>query len=207
MSAPILIDVPEAIQGPRVLLRPYESADAGAVEEAVMESRARLAPWMPWLEHYEVPGAARRFVIEARARWLLRTELTVGIFRRTDGRFLGSSGFHGIRWEIPTFEIGYWVRTSAEGQGYVSETVRLLTRLAFDTLQANRVEIRADPRNVRSCRVAERLGFRLEGTLRRCDVGTDGLPADRNVYALIREEYANLGWGPASACEPPSDRP
>ncbi len=68
--------------------------------------------------------------------------------------------------------------------------IEVPSRCAFDRLQANRVEIRMDPRNPRSRRVVERLGFVLEGTLRRCAPGADGRPEDRHVFALIREEYA-----------------
>jgi len=68
-----------------------------------------------------------------------------------------------------------------------------VVRLAFDLLGAHRVEIRTDPRNQRARRVAERLGFALEGHLRHCAVGPDGLPADRLVYGFIREDYAS--WG------------
>ena len=77
----------------------------------------------------------------------------------------------------------------------MQETVRLLTRLAFDDLQANRVEIRMDTRNVRSQRVPERLGFVFEGTLRRAgELDESGRPADRHVYALIREDFELLDW-------------
>ena len=76
----------------------------------------------------------------------------------------------------------------------MTETVQVLTRLAFDHLQANRVEIRMDPENIRSRRVPERLGFVLEGTLRMIGPGPDGQPTDRHVFALIPEEYRRLDW-------------
>jgi hypothetical protein len=44
--------------------------------------------------------------------------------------------------------------------------VRALARLAFDTLDARRVEIRMDDNNASSWRVAERAGFTLEALLR-----------------------------------------
>ena len=61
------------------------------------------------------------------------------------------------------FEIGCWIRASAQGQGDVSEAVQALTRMAFSELQARRVEIRMDEKTQRSRAVAERCGFELEG--------------------------------------------
>ena len=70
-----------------------------------------------------------------------------------------------IEWSIPKFEIGYWLRTTLIGKGYMTEAVVALTKMAKETLKANRIEIRCDERNVRSRRVAERAGYRLEGIL------------------------------------------
>ena len=184
MISPILIDIPEELQGPRVLVRPYRPEDAEALWEAVEESRAHLSPWLPWVHNYRSPDDARAFVMRARARWLLREDLTVGIFDRGSGGFLGGSGLHRINWALRNFEIGYWIRASAEGRGYVTEAVQLLTRLAFEDLQANRVEIRMEPENARSRKVAERLGFVLEGTLRRVAPWPDGQLRDRHIFAL-----------------------
>jgi RimJ/RimL family protein N-acetyltransferase len=192
--SPLLIDIPEQLDGPRVSVRPYRSEDAPAVWEAIEESRAHLAPWMPWVHDHRSVDDVRAFIARARARWLLREDLTVGIFERVGGRYLGGSGLHRMDWSLRTFEIGYWIRHTAEGQGFIREAVQLLTRLAFDTLDANRVEIRMDPRNLRSRGVAEGLGYVLEGTLRRCAADVAGRPADRHVFALTPEEYRRLPW-------------
>ncbi len=190
----ILPQIPEELIGPRVLLRPLKLRDAPAIWEALEESRERLGAWLPWARDVQSLEDERAVIVRLRARWKLRKGLVVGIFDRATGRYLGGSGLQAINWGLRIFEIGYFIRTSAEGRGYVTEAVQLLTRCAFDRLQANRVEIYVDPRNVRSARVPERLGFVLEGTLRRCRAGVDGQPTDRQVYALIREDYDRLPW-------------
>jgi RimJ/RimL family protein N-acetyltransferase len=63
-------------------------------------------------------------------------------------------------------EIGYSLDPKFQGQGLASEALRLALAHAFDTLRYRRVEADVDPRNVPSCRLLERLGFRLEGLLR-----------------------------------------
>ena len=192
--SPLLIALPDELDGPRVRLRPYCPDDAVALWEAVQESREQLAPWMPWVHDYQALDDAREFVIRAQARWQLREDLGVAIVERATGRLLGGSGLHRMNWPLRTFEIGYWLHAGAEGHGFVSEAVQLLTRLAFDTLDANRVEIRMDTRNERSRRVAERLGFVLEGTLRRVAADVQGRPTDIHVYALLPDEYWRLPW-------------
>ena len=192
--SPLLVVLPDELEGPSVCLRPYRTDDAAALWEAVQESRSHLEPWMPWVHEYHELDDVREYLVRAQARWQLREDLAVAIVDRAAGRYLGGSGLHRMNWPLRTFEIGYWLRQGAEGRGFASEAVQLLTRLAFDTLDANRVEIRMDTRNERSRRVAERLGFVLEGTLRRVTADVHGRPASMHVFALLPEEYWRLSW-------------
>ncbi|MDZ7704324.1 MAG: GNAT family N-acetyltransferase [Trueperaceae bacterium] len=66
---------------------------------------------------------------------------------------------------MPKLEVGYWLRSGYTGSGLMSEAVRALSRAAVEGLEPARLEIRVDDRNVRSAHVAERCGYRLEGTL------------------------------------------
>ncbi len=192
--SPLLIVLPDRVEGPRVRLRPYRAEDAATLWDAVQESRDHLEPWMPWVHEYQAPDDVREYLVRARARWQLREDLAVAILERETDRLLGGSGLHRMNWPLRTFEIGYWLRRGAEGHGFASEAVQLLARLAFDTLDANRVEIRMDARNERSRRVAERLGFVLEGTLRRAAADVNGRPTNVHVFALLPEEYWRLPW-------------
>ncbi len=132
MTTDPAIELPDEIVGERVVLRPYRPGDGAALFAAVDESRDHLAPWMPWVATYRSVDDAHSFVRVALARWLLREDLSVGIFEHHTQRVLGGSGLHRIDWAVRRFEIGYWIRPSAEGRGFVSESVRLLTRLAFE---------------------------------------------------------------------------
>jgi RimJ/RimL family protein N-acetyltransferase len=98
---------------------------------------------------------------------------------------VGSSGLHRPDWQVPKFEIGYWIRTSFQGMGYATEAVRAIAEFAFAYLRAVRVEILASARNERSCRVAERANFELEGILRNSDRHVDGSLRDTKVFSRI----------------------
>lgn len=193
-ESPILIPLPEQLAGERVVVRSYREGDAQGLWEAVDESRDHLRPWLPWVDGYRSVDDAAVSVARFQAKWLVREDLVVGVFDRESGTQLGGSGLHRIDWEARAFEIGYWLRRSAEGHGYMAEAVQLLTILAFDRLEANRVEIRMDTRNVRSRNVPERLGFVREGTLRDNALGADGSVRSTDIYALTAGDYQGLEW-------------
>src|SRR5688572_24206702 len=131
---PSLIDLPDRLEGERVVVRPWEEADYPGLWDAIDSSRDHLAPWMPWLDSNHNPDNSLQYIRRARAQWLLREDLPVAIVERATGRIVGGSGLHRINWTYRLFEIGYWVRQDAVGRGYASETAQLLARLAFDEL-------------------------------------------------------------------------
>ena len=85
-------------------------------------------------------------------------------------KMVGSSGLHKAVWHVPRMEVGYWVRSSCRGQGYITEAVQaIISCMAFVNFQAQRLEIRTDSNNKRSKAVAVRSGFQLEATLKNYD--------------------------------------
>jgi RimJ/RimL family protein N-acetyltransferase len=183
---PLLIDIPEEIETERLIVRAARPGEGAAVNEAIRESHAELKPWLTWAVDVPSVEESERQAREAHAKFHARTDLIYRGWLKDGGAFVAGSGLHRIIWTVPLFEIGYFVRTRFAGQGYVSEIVHAMTRLAFETLGAERVEIRCDERNERSWRVAERCGFVLEGTLRRNSRCPDGTLADTRVYSRLR---------------------
>lgn len=177
--------IPGEWGGERILLRPWRTDDDRALWEAVDSSRERLRVWMPWVDGYRSIEDARAFIGRSESDWTTRANLFTAIVERATGAILGGTGFNEPDWAIRSFEIGYWLRDGAEGHGHVTEAVRLLTRIAFDRLGANRLEIRCDPANARSRAVPERLGFTLEGRLRNNMADRHGGPRDTLVFSLV----------------------
>ena len=110
---------------------------------------------------------------DARA-WMHRAErerkagqsLGLQIVRRSDGELLGGVGVYQLEESAGRAEVGYWLGHEHWGQGYATEAVNLLVRVAFARLGIHRVEARVYPWNGASCRVVRRCGFRYEGRLR-----------------------------------------
>jgi len=182
---PLLIELPTELLTPRLRLVPPAPGDGLMLNRAIAESFPELNRWMDWATTMPTIIDSERFVRDSAARFMRREDLPLFLRRRDTGELVGASGMHRIDWRVPRFEIGYWCRTSLVGNGYVGEAVAAITRFAFEKLGAARVEIRTDSQNTRSFRVAERLGFRLEGTLRRDARTPQGNLRDTRLYSMV----------------------
>lgn len=186
---PLLIEIPERLDGERTVLLAPRAGIGAELAIVITQSLSHLRPWMPWAQDAPTAESSELVVRRMQADFIARRDLCFQVYaRRPDGspgRMLGGTGLHRMDWSVRRFEIGYWIRPEAAGQGHVSEAVRLLTALAFDRLAARRLEIRCDARNVKSRAVAERCGFELEGVLKNEALGVDGHARDTCVYARI----------------------
>jgi RimJ/RimL family protein N-acetyltransferase len=187
---PILRDFPDELETERLLIRSPLPGDGPELHAAVRESLNELLPWMPWAKEHRTVDDSEASARRARVRFLERTELRMHLYSKGTGALVGSSGLQGIDWSVPKFEVGYWCRTPFTGQGYINEAVRGIAAFAFDALDAKRVEIRCDPLNRPSARVAERAGFHLEGELRNDAVGADGSARNTLVFSLTSDDRA-----------------
>lgn len=160
--------------------------DGVAVNEAVRESAEQLRLWLPFAEKIPSLEESEVTVRKARLQYLERTDMMLHLRDRHTDEFVGSSGLHRIDWNARCFEIGYWIRTSRAGEGLMTEAVKGIEQFAITHLEANRLEIRCDARNVRSAKVAERAGYTLEGTLRKMRRDSTGTLVDYMVFSKIR---------------------
>lgn len=181
----LLLDFPESFESDRLTIRAPRAGDGTEMNAAVQETFDDLKPWMPWARQVPTLEESETYVRRAQCEFLAREDLTMLLFLKGTNTLVGGSGLHRIDWNIPKFEIGYWCRKRFQGQGYITESTEAIARFAFETLGAKRVEIRCDPKNVRSRRVPDRLGFKLEGTLRNNTLSTSGELRDTLVFAKI----------------------
>lgn len=178
-------DIPMHLETERLVIRPPTVQDIPAIYAAVIESLEDLKPWMAWSHNYTMDGCEVN-TREAIAGFVTRDKLRYHFHDKKTGELVANSGFHAVDWKVPKLEIGYWCRTSKQGQGYVTEGVKGLTEMAFKDLGAVRLEIRCSKQNTRSAAVAERCGYGLEGTLRFDSRSPSGELTSTRIYAQTR---------------------
>jgi len=153
----------ELAVAPGVTLRAAAPGDAD--EFALVEcNRAYLEQWLAWVPHTRDSEAINAFISGACEDARRGTALTALI---RDGRaIVGAVGLHHIDRLTRGAEIGYWLAERAGGRGIMTAAARALVEYAFGELGLHRMELVAAVGNVRSRRLAERLGMTHEATLR-----------------------------------------
>ncbi len=177
-------NVPTHLETERLIIRCPELSDVPFDYQAIKESIKELEPWMPWATQDYTLETCEESIRGAIARYITKEDFRMLFFDKETNRLLGSSGFPRLNWKVPSFEIGYWCRTSETGKGYVTEVVRALSKMAFETLNAARLEICCDDLNIKSAAVAERCGFTLEGVLKNDERNTKGELRTTRIYGL-----------------------
>ena len=167
-----------------VELRPPRRTDAGELHAAVRESLPELLPWMAWAHPAYSEIEAAEWVRRAARAFSDGLEFQFVARSVASGELLGTIGLNAIdrlnRWA----NLGYWIRSSRVGRGYVTRSARLVTGFGFAELALGRVEVLAAVGNHRSRAVATRLGALQEGVLRRrLRVGDD--VQDAVVFSLV----------------------
>ncbi|MCG8653344.1 MAG: GNAT family N-acetyltransferase [Pirellulales bacterium] len=164
------------------LLEPHHAEELFALVDA---NREMLREWLPWVDASQSADDSRAFIEDSLRKLADQKSWTAGVW--SDGRCAGVVGA-AMRELGPTAEVGYWLGAEFQGRGLMTRAVSALLAYLFDERELNRVEIQCALQNVRSCAVAERLGFQLEGVRRQADkIGERFL--DLNHYALLRSEW------------------
>jgi len=175
--------VPEAaLTDGIVTLRPWRASEAPAIVDC-LDGDPEVARWLDQIPQPYTIEHARAYLDGE----LGRDETKLAITDAATGRILGSIGVglahDGVR------EIGYWLRADARGRGVTTRALRLASRWALAQDDVARVQLRADPENRASCRVAEKAGFTLEGVLRSAHWNARlGRRQDWALYSLLPGE-------------------
>ena len=184
---PVLFDFPNEFTSERLYIRLPKPGDAEVIYPAQLASMKDLKTWMAWAQKDQSKEELEVNIRNAHFQFLKRENMRLHVFLKETGEFVGCSGLHRINWEIPKFEIGYWIDSRMSGNGYMTEAVERVAVFAFTELGAKRVEIRCDSKNKKSRGIPERLNFELEGILKHDDLSVDGSELrDTCIYAKIR---------------------
>ncbi|WP_110588227.1 GNAT family N-acetyltransferase [Microbacterium suaedae] len=179
---------PASLTTPRLFLSLPGSDDVDAIFDACQD---------PLIQRYTtVPSPytredAESFVGLVAEWWESGTEHVWAM--RAGDDLVGVVGLHRIK--DGAAELGYWTAPSGRGQGYTTEAARAAVNFAFGPMRLERLEWHAVVGNHASARVAQKLGFQLEG-VRRKGLDDGGQRADGWIAGLLSTDpRTEVSWG------------
>jgi ribosomal-protein-serine acetyltransferase len=185
-----VIDRPLETRLPRPLrLRTLTPDDAPAFARHAAADLEHLREHLPWALGAAAPDGARAW-LESYDRREAGRVLVAGAF---DGdAIVGGALLLNHKPETAAIEIGCWATSAVQGRGVARAACRALIAFARRELQVERVTWHCTTVNTRSRALAERLGFRHEGTLRSAYV-LRGERYDLDVLSLVGAEIDQAG--------------
>jgi [ribosomal protein S5]-alanine N-acetyltransferase len=135
-------------------------------------------------------AAAAELQREIEQRFVEGSLFQWGIADRATDHVVGTCTLASLSPEHRRAEIGFALARSAWGRGYIAEALPALLDFAFESLALHRVEADADPRNGRSIRALEKMGFTREGHQRE-RYWVNGEAQDGVLFGLLRREWSH----------------
>jgi [ribosomal protein S5]-alanine N-acetyltransferase len=144
----------------RLRLRRFTARDVDGMHAAFGNTKA--------MRYWNMPpfrtriGTARLVRVMAKAdgpQWWLAW----AIARQHDDRCIGMVNYHHREAGNRRLELGWIIAPRHQGKGYAREATAAVIRYCFDQLDTHRIEAMIVPENTASIRLAQALGFRLEG--------------------------------------------
>lgn len=185
-----LMDVPEKIITPRLILRVPHGGDGPGLHEAILDGYEDYVKWLNWPF---IPPSQEKVEEECRkhhAQFILREDIRYLITLKDSGKIIGRCGYPFLQamWQIPQFGISYFISKTHRRQGFGVETAQGLTRVAFECFKAKKVEIKVDEENMAGRKIPEALNFMLEYTQKGGWPRRDEKLADLYTYAIFQKE-------------------
>jgi [ribosomal protein S5]-alanine N-acetyltransferase len=183
------------LEEPPTAIRPTDPRDASEQLRLRLANREHTGPWDPVRDESFYTEAGQRVELDLDQRsWAAGNAYAFAVLEIDAGdRLIGRVALANIvrgPWQNAT--LGYWIDERSGRRGHATRAVRLALRFAFEHAGLHRVQPAIIPRNDRSVRVAEKVGFRLEGRALRY-LKINGVWEDHDIYALTIEDWERMG--------------
>lgn len=175
----------------RLLLRPYDDADAAAVQR--LAGDPLVADTTLTIPHPYPDGLAEMWIATHEAAWVQGRGAVFAVTLREGGELVGTVGLT-IRPEENSAELGYWIGRPFWSRGYATEAARAAVDFGFTVLPVGRIHAHHFERNPASGRVMQKLGM-SEEFFRTRAVKKAGAWEDVRGYAITRAHWESLRPG------------
>ena len=177
---------PVTLEGRHVRLEPL-SLDHHA-DLCAVGLDEELWRWIP--TRVRTPADMRAYIELALRSQAEGSALPFATIERASGRAIGSTRYGNIDRLHRRVEIGWtWIGRPWQRTVVNTEAKYLMLRHAFETLGANRVELKTDSLNERSRHAILRLGAVEEGTFRKHMITESGRVRHTVYFSIIDEEW------------------
>jgi ribosomal-protein-alanine N-acetyltransferase len=178
---------------PRLVVRPPRTSDVVEIRRVLRANHEHLRPWNPAPSSAEDPSSiteVSKSVLRQRRDWKHGTGYIFMVAsREAPQAFVGKIALNGVmRGAMCGAYLGYWMAAEEQGKGLVVEAIRAVLDFGFGPAGLHRVQAAIMPRNARSLRVIDKLGFRREGLAERY-LQIAGKWEDHILFARTREEH------------------
>ncbi len=173
--------LPRSLYTERLRLEAIVPEHAEGLWRAIQASLPELRRFMSWAPSASLANS-RAFAEVMSRRWQEVTEWTFTIFHSDEPA--GTISLSAYQSLFGLAEIGYWLRSDLAGRGLMTEAARCVADFGFDEIRLHRIELRAAVDNAGSIRIAEKLGFTCEGTLKEAGRVEAGFQ-DMYLYGLV----------------------
>ncbi|EPJ46481.1 MAG: hypothetical protein OFPII_20240 [Osedax symbiont Rs1] len=161
-------------------------SDAEELFNLIDQNRSYLQQWMVWPPATKSADDTNKFIKACLIGLAENTEMACGI--KYHGQLIGVITYNVIDTQLKKVIIGYWISAEYQGRGIVTKSCRCLIDYAFTTLAMQKIEIRTASENLASQKICERLGFKLEGSIRNSE-NLHGNIVSHHIYGLMVNEY------------------
>ena len=170
----------------RLVLRDFVPEDLAAV--LAYQQKPLYLRYYPWIErtHEDVQALMHVWLAQQQESPRIRFQLASTL--KETSRLIGNCGLRLKTAHAQEGDIGFELDPDLWGHGYASEGARALVEFGFSQLGLHRISARCLAENVRSARVLEKLGMRLEGQLRENEF-FKGRWWNTLLYGLLEHEW------------------
>jgi len=166
---------------PEINLTQFHESLAEELFSLISADREYLSQWLVWPKYTKTVEDSMGFINSSIVGFAEGRSMSCAIIYR--GEMVGVVGFRDINRELNSGEIGYWISSNHQGKGIVTKSCKRLIQYAFNDLGIEKVEISVASDNSASCRVCERLGLKLECTIKNAE-NLHGILIDHVVYGI-----------------------
>ncbi len=180
----------ESLETGRLLVRKYKAGDGTALLALLERNNNRqfLLPNVEEVAKIKDIDAAEVKVRQHAEEWEDRKRFVMGIWRKKDSLYIGEIWIEPNQWNVPSFELGWFLDAGVLGKGLATEAANRSLTFLFNNLQAHKVIVITRDTNLRSIKLAERLGFKREGHFREARI-ENGSRYGLVFFGLLKSEF------------------